>query len=96
MKSNTTHVDANDNWAQVELFRWQYGTLPKSGDDRRLSVPKGLRGMADAIEAGDKDNFPTPLNVVSVLRYAADLISRGQPKELGTETRRSRKRRRRR
>ena len=68
--------DPGDSWAQVELYRWQHGELP--GEDgkkeKALSVPAGLRGMAAAITKGDRENFPTPFNVVSVLEYAAKLI----------------------
>lgn len=63
-----------DSWARVELFRWQYGTLPGPRDMRPLHVPTGLRKMAEAIMEGDRTNFPTPQNVVSVLIYAARVI----------------------
>lgn len=76
---NTTVPNPDDSWAQVELFRWQYGELPKDGNDRRkLDVSEGLRNMAKAIEAGCKgggrEAMPTPFNVCSVLNYAAKLI----------------------
>lgn len=64
-----------DSWAKVELWRWQYGTLPQPDDMRPLDVSEGLRGMAAAICKGDKSNFPTPFNVVAVLEYAAKIIS---------------------
>jgi len=70
--------DMNDSWAQVELWRWQYGELPQNGDKRELNISKGLHGMADAIEKGDQDNFPTPFNVISVLRYCAKIIESGE------------------
>jgi hypothetical protein len=48
--------DPNDNWAQVELYRWQHGELP--GEDghaeRPLDEAAGLRAMADALEKGCK------------------------------------------
>lgn len=67
--------DPNDSWAEVELYRWQYGGLPEVGGiSGTLDVSAGLLGMADAIDKGDESNFPTPFNVVSVLRYAAKLL----------------------
>ena len=64
-----------DSWARVELWRWQYGTLPQRDDMRPLDVAAGLRGMAAAIRKGDRENFPSPGNVVAVLEYAARLIA---------------------
>lgn len=66
--------DPNDSWAQVELYRWQHGELPPQEGYKKLSVPEGLRGMAAAIETKNPGNFPSPFNVMSVLRYAAKLI----------------------
>lgn len=63
-----------DSWAQVELWRWQYGGLPDANDYRPLDVSKGLQGMANAIKEGDLGKFPTPYNVVLVLEYAAKLL----------------------
>lgn len=71
-----TTPDPNDNYATVELYRWQHGSLPEGGSEKPLNESAGLRGMADAIEAGDPSNFPTPFNVVSVLRYAAKRLER--------------------
>jgi len=69
------HDDPNDSWAQVELYRWQYGELPPQDNScKKLKVSEGLKGMATAIETGDVKNFPSPMNVVSVLRYAAKLL----------------------
>ena len=67
--------DPEESWARVELWRWQYGTLPQSDDMRPLDVSKGLQGMAAAIRKGDRSNFPTPFNVIAVLEYAAKLIA---------------------
>ena len=65
-----------DSWAQVELYRWQYGELPPQDETcKKLDISKGLEGMAAAIEKGDQTNFPTPLNVFSALRYAAKLLT---------------------
>lgn len=68
-----------DNWAKVELFRWQYGELPKPDDQRKLDIPKALAAMADAIEIGckkqDQRLMPSPSNVCAVLRFAARSLS---------------------
>lgn len=66
--------EANATWARVELHRWQHGNLPYPGYERPLDVVEGVTRMADAIEKGDLRNFPTPFNVVSVLRYLAYLL----------------------
>ena len=68
--------DPNDSWAEVELWRWQYGSLPKPDDDRKLDISEGLKGMADAIEKGKVEDFPSPFSVVSVLRYAAKQLKK--------------------
>lgn len=73
--------DPNDSWAQVELYRWQYGELPPQNDTcKQLDEPAALRAMADAIEAGCKsgkrEDMPSPYNVCSVLRYVAKNFSR--------------------
>ena len=71
----------NDSWAEVELYRWQYGKLPLiNGTQKPLNVSAGLMGMARAIELGDKDNFPAPFNVVSVLRYVAKKLEQSEGK----------------
>jgi hypothetical protein len=67
--------DGNDSWAQVELYRWQYGELPPQDETcKKLDVCVGLNAMADAIEKHDVKNFPSPVGVMTVLRYAAKLI----------------------
>ncbi|MEQ1862456.1 MAG: hypothetical protein ABMA13_21265, partial [Chthoniobacteraceae bacterium] len=61
--------DPNDQWAQVELYRWQHGHLPgeQGTVERPLDVSAGLRGMADAIELGCREEkseiMPSPSNV---------------------------------
>lgn len=82
MKSLIQIPDPNESWAQVELFRWQYGVLPESGDFRPLDVSIGIRNMAEALIKGckksasteDKANMPAPFNVYEVMKYAAKLI----------------------
>lgn len=78
--------DPNDSWAQVELYRWQYGELPPQDDTcKRLDEPTALRAMADALEEGckskNRDAMPSPYNVVSVMRYAAKQLARATNKE---------------
>jgi hypothetical protein len=73
---NKIKRDPSDSWAEVELFRWQYGELPKGGsDNRKLDVSEGLIGMAKAIEKHltnkEFDKLPTPFNVCEVLKYCA-------------------------
>ena len=67
---------AANNWAEVELYRWQHGNLPGEPGTKLLpsSPSEGLRGMAAAIEKRDMSNFPDPFNVMTVLRYAAHLL----------------------
>ena len=71
----------DDSWAQVELYRWQYGELPPQDDTCKiLNVPDGFEGMARAFD-GDrskKNPWPAPSNVASVLRYAAKLLRKGK------------------
>jgi hypothetical protein len=63
-----------DSWAQVELFRHQYGELPTQGDMREINPSEGLRGMANALKNFDQSKWPSPFNVISVLEYAAKLL----------------------
>lgn len=60
--------DPEDSWVRVELWRWQYGTLPAADDMRPLDVSKGLIGLAAGLMNAN------PVNVAGVLRYAAKLI----------------------
>lgn len=75
MKTHQIEDDTNDSWAEVELFRWQYGVLPTPGDDRKLDIAAGIAGMAKAIAKNDPENFPTPYNVMAVLRFASKKLS---------------------
>jgi len=74
----------NHSWAQVELFRWQYGVLPIGSDIRPIDVPTALRNMAKAImdgcKAKDPSIMPSPHNIISVMEYVADLIEE-KPKQ---------------
>jgi len=66
-----------DSWARVELWRWQYGTLPTPDDMRPLDVAYGMAQMAKALDQPMRRgaNMPMTCNVAAVLRYAAKLIS---------------------
>lgn len=70
-----TPPNPEDSWAQVELFRWQYGQLPAEDDFRPLDEPAALLAMADALEVGcktgNRDAMPSPFNVCAVMRYVA-------------------------
>jgi len=70
--------DANDSWALVELYRWQYGVLPGDRNDkpegRPLDIPEAMEKMAKALTAKDGEEMPTPMNVASVLMFAAKLV----------------------
>lgn len=68
-----------DSWTKVELWRWQYGTLPQPNDKRPLNVSNGLQKMAIAIQKNDLKNFPSPISVVVVLKYAAKIIDEKEP-----------------
>lgn len=75
-KYDTSKYDSGDAWAEIELYRWEHGDLPKANSPA-LNIPAGLRGMAKAIEEGvtsgdmTPKNFPSPQSVVEVLRYVA-------------------------
>jgi hypothetical protein len=62
-------VPCND-WARVELWRWQYGELPTPDDMRPLNIPVALRLMATATAEGRTH----PYNVAEVMRYVARLL----------------------
>ncbi len=74
--------DPNDEWARVELYRWQHGHLPGEPDHKpqTLDITAGIRGMADAIErglrTGKTSHVPDPGNIVSVMRFAANLLEK--------------------
>lgn len=61
--------DLDDSWALVELYRWQYGQLPMDSKDGELDISIALKNLAEAIEAGESRNFPTPFNMVMILKY---------------------------
>lgn len=95
MSSAISIPDPNDNWAQVELFRWQYGELPQPTDTRPLDVAEGLRKMSVALMEGcqkdaateAKENMPSPFNVVSVMQYVAKLLYFAPPAKGDSQSR---------
>jgi len=58
------------SWAQVELFRWQYGELPAEDDKRKLDTQLALIKMAQGI----MDNNCPRLNIPAVLIYVGHLV----------------------
>ena len=81
MKRIILDHDPNDDWAQVELYRWQHGNLPNDAE-LPLIESIALQNMANAIEegckSGDASKMPTPYNVCSVLRYIAKKFTQQQ------------------
>lgn len=65
-----------DSFARVDLFLWQYGELPQPDEKRELNVAAGLKGMAEAIKKKDMKHFPSPMNVMVCLEYAAKLLEK--------------------
>jgi hypothetical protein len=65
----------DDAWAEVELFRWQYGELPGSEDERKLDVPDALEAMATAISSG---KATSSFNVGQVLSAVARWFRAGR------------------
>ncbi len=68
--------DPNDSWAQIEIYRYQYGYLPGENSDgmEPINISEGLRGMANALNNPDQSKWPKPFNVASVLTYAAKVL----------------------
>jgi len=67
-----------DSWARIELWRWQYGHLPIMGELRPLDISKALNNLSKALERGERTNYPTPMGVITILRYVAKIL----PEEL--------------
>ncbi len=69
-------MKSDKNWAEVELFRWCYGELPKPTDTRKIDVSRALENIADGIVEGlyekNEDKIITPNNLCSVLYYLAN------------------------
>jgi hypothetical protein len=73
-KLRATLATNGEQWAQVELFRWQYGELPEANDLRPRDVPRGLKNMAVAVAKGEVSWE----NIAVVMVYVADLLSKGE------------------
>ena len=58
-----------DSWGQVELFRMQYGELPKNNDERRIEYAKAFRAARKQVEAGKVDtaNTGTMLGIAATI-----------------------------
>lgn len=74
MKEMMIDIDPEDNWAEVELARWQTDELPTKNSPP-LDIPLALTNIADKIESSIRTGQPkemiTPFNLCSVLRYLA-------------------------
>jgi hypothetical protein len=83
MKTIIIDNDYNDNWAQVELYRWQHGNLPGEPGTKQqaLDVPTALENMAKAMSQPDQSKWPAPFNVASVLAYAAKQLRTQQKRK---------------
>jgi hypothetical protein len=72
MKETNIKIDPNDNWAEVELSRWQTGELPMEGCPP-LDIPLALKNIASNIEESirnkNMEQMISPFNLCSVLRY---------------------------
>lgn len=71
---NRISGDNAESWAQVELFRWQYGELPEANDSRPLDVSRGLKVMAAAVAKGEVSWE----NIAVVMVYVAGLVNKGE------------------
>lgn len=56
---------ANDTWAEVELWRWQYGHLPDSSDTQPLDIKIATQKMAEALLEGKVQ----PFSAASVIKF---------------------------
>lgn len=82
-------------WAQVELWRWEFGELPQSDDTRKQDERVGLRNMAAALLNGDRGAMPSPYDVATVLEYMADRLESPTPVIRPTRNQKKRARKRR-
>lgn len=60
----------NINWAQVELFRWEYGCLPGGDDMRPIHPETAFKNAAKAVREGKVE----PFNAAAMLWYAGELL----------------------
>lgn len=70
--------DPEDSWAQVELYRWQYGELPTEGNCKPLIPSEGMLKATEALEKGIKNKAtvydPSAHNYISMVKYCAKLL----------------------
>lgn len=64
--------EGNEQWALVELYRWQFGELPKMGEAQPLSVKTAVMKMAESFTQPDPEKWPAPMNIASVLAYLSN------------------------
>lgn len=64
----------DDGWAEVELFRWQYGELPQAGDKRKVDYHLATEIMANNVAEG----AVSPFNAGSVIAYLGRRVARLQ------------------
>lgn len=72
----------NDQWALVELHRWQYGGLPQPDDVRRVAFKPALEAMGSALwntepthEGAPRPETPAPFNVASVFKFCQRFLA---------------------
>lgn len=74
MKEHTIKIDPDDDWAEVELSKWQTGELPTENSPP-LDISFALKNIANNIEESirnkNMEQMITPFNLCSVLRYLA-------------------------
>ena len=72
MAKGIKHTDIKEDysWAQVELFRWQYGCLPGDNDFRKINLPEAFSKASRAILEGKV----SPYNASQMMSYAAFLF----------------------
>lgn len=64
-------VDPNDMWAEVELWKHQYGHLPQPEDKRPLIIREAGKKAAEAVRMGKVRTF----NAASMIEYLAKKVS---------------------
>ena len=75
----TLASESNEQWALVELYRWQHGELPQMGSQKPLSVKIAVEKMAQSFADEDPKNWPAPMNIASVLAYLSTKLAKSEP-----------------
>lgn len=73
---NLLESSPNDNWAMVELYRWQYDKLPD--DDQPIDISKALDTMALNLMNNDQSKWASPFNIASVLAYVSKILEKNK------------------